>query len=205
MDFEGLGLSDFVLAEALGLTREVEEEEPSQELEYSESDLKRVMRRKMVFERRVRGDTVEEICSFLQEKGYSASQRTVFYDLKSSEVQTLSDELIRAQFRDITWLRSYALQDIKHPNLKALVAAINARGMMINCLKPKVESNLSVEVNVQQQQSIRIEQTTNLLAEYEQVIRETVRAQEGNLQEDNSGEPLHKTEANSKTSTIPVT
>ncbi len=174
-------MSDSVLAEALGLTREAEKEVP-QDHEYSEVDLRRVLRRKMIFERRVRGDTVEEICSFLQEKGYSASQRTVFYDLKSSEIQTLADELIRVQFRDITLLRSYALQDMKHPNLKALIAAINARGMMISSLKPKVEPNVNVEVNVQQQQAIRLEQTTNLLAQYEQVLREAVGTQEENLQ-----------------------
>ena len=39
------------------------------------------MRRKLVFERRARGYTVEEIVRFCQEKGYPANRQTVFGDL----------------------------------------------------------------------------------------------------------------------------
>jgi len=79
------------------------EEEP----EFSEAELERVLCRTTVFERRSRGDTVEEICTFLHSKGYPASRRTVFYDLQSEEVSSLIDELFRLQFRDIALLRSF--------------------------------------------------------------------------------------------------
>ena len=41
------------------------EEEP----EFSEAELERVLRRTLVFERRSRGDTVEEICTFCTLRG----------------------------------------------------------------------------------------------------------------------------------------
>ena len=137
------------------------EEEP----EFSEAELERVLRRTLVFERRSRGDTVEEICTFLHSKGYPASRRTVFYDLRSEEVCTLIDELVRVQFRDIALLRGYALQDTKTPDLKALAAAINARGLMINCLKPKLETPVKVEVDVKTRN-----ENTILLEEYSEII-----------------------------------
>ena len=66
-------------------------EEPAieREPEFSEAELQRILRRVFVFERRGRGDTVEEICTFLHSKGYPASRRTVFYDLRSDEVCSL--------------------------------------------------------------------------------------------------------------------
>jgi hypothetical protein len=139
------------------------EEEP----EFSEAELERVLRRTLVFERRSRGDTVEEICTFLHSKGYPASRRTVFYDLRSEEICTLIDELVRVQFRDIALLRGYALQDTKTPDLKALAAAITARGLMINCLKPKLETPVKVEVDVK-----TCNENTILLREYSDILRE---------------------------------
>jgi hypothetical protein len=154
------------MEEALGLNQ-LEEE-------FSEADLKRFLRRKLVFERRARGDTVEEIVSFCQKNGYPVTERTIFRDLRSEEVCSLIDELVRVQFRDITLLRGFALQkDPKDPedknwkpNLKAFSAAIGARGFMISCLKPKVEPKVNVEVNV----ANKTEHV--LLAEYAGVISE---------------------------------
>jgi len=154
------------MEEALGLNQ-LEEE-------FSEADLKRFLRRKLVFERRARGDTVEEIVSFCQKNGYPVTERTIFRDLRSEEVCSLIDELVRVQFRDITLLRGFALQkDPKDPedknwkpNLKAFSAAIGARGFMISCLKPKVEPKVNVEVNV----ANKTEDV--LLAEYAGVISE---------------------------------
>ncbi len=147
------------------LNNEPEEEETKEEeTEYSSVNLKQIIRRKLVFERRARGDTIEEIRTFLIEKGYSVSWMTVFRDLRSGEVVFLTDELIRVQFRDIALLRGFALQDGKAPNLEALAAAIRARGSMISCLKPKPEkSEVNVEVNVKQQTMIQ-QQTDNLLS-----------------------------------------
>ena len=132
------------LEEALGLKQLEKPVEAEGEEEYSEADLKRVLRRKFVFERRARGDTVEEIVSFCQKKGYPVTQRTIFRDLKSDEVASLTDELVRVQLRDIALLRGYALEDPKNPNLKALAAAIGARTLMIRTMMPKA----GVEVNV---------------------------------------------------------
>jgi hypothetical protein len=128
------------------------EEEP----EFSEAELERVLRRTLVFERRSRGDTVEEICTFLHSKGYPASRRTVFYDLRSEEVCTLIDELFRVQFRDIALLRSFALKDSDSPDLKALAVAITARGHMISCLKPKFAVNVSQETTIQTKTVIKM-------------------------------------------------
>ena len=154
------------LEEALGLKQPEKPVEDEAEEEYSETDLKRILRRKLVFERRARGDTVEEIVSFCQKKGYPVTQRTIFRDLKSDEVASLTDELVRVQLRDIALLRGYALEDPKNPNLKALAAAIGARGFMVSCLKPKLEPSVNVEVNVANKtQHV-------LLAEYAGVISE---------------------------------
>jgi hypothetical protein len=145
------------MEEALGLKQPKELTEDEAEEEYSEADLKRILRRKLVFERRARGDTVEEIVSFCQKKGYPVTQRTIFRDLKSDEVASLVDELVRVQLRDIALLRGYALEDSKNPNLKALAAAIGARGFMVSCLKPKHEPNVNVAVKVDNKIDIRTE------------------------------------------------
>jgi hypothetical protein len=137
------------LEEALGLKpKAVTLEKEEAEEEYSEFDHKRVLRRKIIFERRARGDTDEEILHFLAQKGYSICRRTLQYDLKSDDVASLKDELVRSNLRDIAMLRGYALQDSKNPNLKALAEAIRAKNAMINNLMPKIEPNVNVEVNV---------------------------------------------------------
>ena len=150
------------MEEALGLTQPDEPGEDEAEGEFSEADLKRILRRKLVFERRARGDTIEEIVSFCQKNGYPVTERTIFRDLRSQEVCSLIDELVRVQFRDIAMLRGYALQkdpgdpDWK-PNLKAFSAAIGARGFMISCLKPKLEPNVNVDVKVKTKIDIKTE------------------------------------------------
>jgi hypothetical protein len=167
------------------------EEEP----EFSEAELQRVLRRVFVFERRGRGDTVEEICTFLHSKGYPASRRTVFYDLRSDEVYSLIEELVRVQLRDIALLKGYALQDSKAPDLKAFAAAIAERGRMISCLKPKLEPAVKVDVNVNQQQTI----TAELLAKYEQLVKEGTTDQAssmGNISADNSVQPVDSSKTN---------
>lgn len=171
------------LEEALGLKQLEKPVEAEGEEEYSEADLKRVLRRKFVFERRARGDTVEEIVSFCQKKGYPVTQRTIFRDLKSDEVASLIDELVRVQLRDIALLRGYALEDPKNPNLKALAAAIGARGFMVSCLKPKLEPSVNVEVNVANKtQHV-------LLAEYAGVIKEAA-VVSANISAVRVGEPV---------------
>jgi hypothetical protein len=179
------------MEEALGLKQPDEPVEDEAEKEFSEADLKRILRRKLVFERRARGDTVEEIVSFCQKNGYPVTERTIFRDLRSEEVCSLIDELVRVQFRDIAMLRGYALQkDPKNPddrnwkpNFKAFSAAIAARGFMISCLKPKVEPKVNVEVNV----ANKTEHV--LLAEYASVISEAATLN-SNLSRVRVGEPV---------------
>ena len=103
---------------------------------------------------------------FVRKKGTLSLNELSFRDLKSDEVASLIDELVRVQLRDIALLRGYALEDTKNPNLKALAAAIGARGFMVSCLKPKLEPSVNVEVNVANKtQHV-------LLAEYAGVISE---------------------------------
>ena len=133
------------MEEALGLkpkTVTLEAEEAKEE--FSEADLKRLSRRKLIFDRRVRGETIEEIYEFLRKNGTPASRKTIWNDLHSDQATEFVEELSRVQYRDIAILRGYALQDSKSPDLKALAAAINARTLMIRTLMPKA----AVEVNV---------------------------------------------------------
>ena len=195
---------DSVLADALGLTREPEVEE-APEIEYSEADLKRLARRKIVFDERSKGATEDEIYEILRQKAYPACKKTIWNDLHSDQAVAFTEELQRVQFRDIALLRAFALQDRAAPDLKALAAAIQARGLMIKYIMPQPEkSRVKVEVNVKQQQSVKVE-TKDMLAEYEQVLAEAAGAQTGNIPEDHPGEPVHKTEANSKASEISST
>jgi hypothetical protein len=136
------------MEEALGLKQAKKPVEAEVEEEYSEADLNRIIRRKMVYDRRVRGDDDEEILHFLAQKGYSICRRTLHYDLKSQEVMTFTDELMRLQLRDIALLRGLALQNKDNPDLKALSDVIKARAMMIKAMQPKMESNVNVAVKV---------------------------------------------------------
>jgi hypothetical protein len=150
--------------------------------EYSPAELKRIFRDKIIFEERCKGATIPEICEKLREKGYPTGQRWVWEILHSDKADRFLEELERFQLRDIALLRAYSLRDTENPDLKAFAAAINARSLQIRNMKPKDKVN--VEVNVQQQQSTRIE-TGNLLAEYEQVLREAVGSQTEDIQENN--------------------
>jgi hypothetical protein len=143
--------------------------------EFSEAELQRISRRVFVFERRSRGDTVEEICTFLHSKGYPASRRTVFYDLRSDEVCSLMDELVRMQLRDIALLRGYALQDSKAPDLKALAVAINARGLLLRNLLPNERANVTVnnltQVNANAETKVMIELSKMSKDDREAILR----------------------------------
>jgi hypothetical protein len=155
------------LEEALGLKpKAVALEVEADREEFSEADLKRLARRKLIFDRRCRGETIEEIYDFLLKNGTPASRKTIWNDLHSDQASEFVEELSRVQFRDIAILRGYALQDKESPDLKALAAAINARTLMIRTLNPKLEPKVNVEVNV----ANKTEHA--LLAEYAGVIKE---------------------------------
>jgi hypothetical protein len=184
------------MEEALGLNQPEEGEE-----EFSEADLKRFLRRKLVFERRARGDTIEEIVSFCQKNGYPVTERTIFRDLRSDEVCSLIDELVRVQLRDIAMLRGYALQkDPKKPddktwkpNFRAFSAAIGARGFMISCLKPKVEPKVKVNVNVSQTNSTTSTDVADLLAEYREIIAQEAATSGRDISKNNPPEQVDST------------
>ena len=154
------------LEETLGLAppkiatkAEVEEKEQ----EYSEADLRRLQRRKLVFQRRVRGESLLEIYDFLRQNGTPACKKTIWNDLHSKDADSFVDELERVQLHDIALLRAYSIED---RDLKGLSAAIQARGAMIRYMQPQVEkSRVNVEVNVKSEQHM-------LLKEYAGVIEE---------------------------------
>ena len=151
-------MSDFVLAEALGLTREPEPDaESPEEPEYSAAELKKIERDKIILDSAAnKGASIPEIYEILREKGFSACQKTIWTVLHSDKATKYLEVLEQAQDRDIALLRAYALQDREHPNLKALAAAINAREKRIGRLQPSEKSHVDVNVNVKQQTAIQV-------------------------------------------------
>jgi hypothetical protein len=159
------------MEEALGLeppkpaavTQEIDKE-----LEFSEFELKVLARRKTVFDRRLRGESLQEIYDFLRQNGTPACKKTIWNDLHSEQATGLAEELIRQQYRDVALLRGLAINE---KDLKALAAAINARGLIIKYLMPKSEQNLKVAVNVSQTTSTTTTAVSELLAEYERIVK----------------------------------
>ena len=139
------------MEEALGIQKpepkvETLPEEEELDREYSPIELKKIRRDKIILEETAnKGSTIPEICEILREKGVPASERTVWTVLHSDRATKLREELERAQFRDIALLRAYALHD---RDLKALVAAIAARGRSIQNLMPNSQPNVNVDVKV---------------------------------------------------------
>ena len=175
------------MEEALGLPptkpKPPEEEEPI-EFEYSLAELKKIERDKIIFESAAtKGASIPEICEILREKGHPTSQRTVWTVLHSERAAKFVEELERVQLRDIALLRAFALQDKDNPDLKALAAAIQARGQMLRNMQPREEK---IQVNNYVQQQTIIEQTADLLAEYEHFFKETTETK--NLPKDNPSE-----------------
>src|SRR5665647_1609127 len=179
------------LEEALGLKpKSVNLEAEEAKEEFSEADLKRLARRKLIFDRRVRGETIEEIYEFLRKNGTPASRKTIWNDLHSDQATEFVEELSRVQYRDIAILRGYALQDSRSPDLKALAAAINARTLMIRALNPKLESKVNVDVNV-------VNKTEHvLLTEYAGIISEAATLN-GNFSKLRVGQSVDSREASS--------
>lgn len=135
------------MEEALGIPKQEPKAPADQEVEaeYSPAELKRIQRDKIILDETAnKGSTIPEICEILREKGYPTSQRTVWTVLHSDRATKLREELERVQSRDIALLRAYALQD---RDLKALAAAIAARGQMIKNLTPNNPPSFNIEVN----------------------------------------------------------
>jgi hypothetical protein len=136
------------MEEALGIEKPKSKAPPAEEFEteYSPTELKTIQRDKIILEETAnKGSTIPEICEILREKGHSACQRTVWSVLHSDRAVKFREELERAQFRDIALLRAYALQD---RDLKALAAAIAARGQAIRNFTPNSQPNVNVDVKV---------------------------------------------------------
>ena len=83
--------------------------------------------------------------------------------------------------------------------IKAEFELEQSLGLLPKVLAPAVviQQN-NVEVNT------KVEQTTNVLAEYQELIEEAVRRQTEGFQGKDSGEPVHKAETDEKASSIPV-
>jgi hypothetical protein len=142
------------MEEALGILKpepkvEAVPEEEELDREYSPAELNKIRRDKIILEETAnKGSTIPEICEILREKGVPASERTVWTVLHSDRATKLREELERSQFRDIALLRAYALQNKNNPNLKALAAAIAARGRSIQNLTPNSQPYVNVDVKV---------------------------------------------------------
>ena len=139
------------MEEALGIKKpepkvEASPAEEELQIEYSPAELKTIQRDKIILEETAnKGSTIPEIYEILREKGHPACQKTIWTVLHSDRAAKLKEEMERAQFRDIALLRAYALQD---RDLKALAAAIGARGQMIKNLTPNSQPNVNVDVKV---------------------------------------------------------
>jgi len=189
---------DSTLADALGLTRQPEEEDAR---EYSPAEIRRMERRRLVFQRCIRGESYREICKFLEQNGYPSSLQTVFNDLHSDQMQGFVEELERVQLQDIALLRGLSLEQ---KDLKGLSAALQARSQMLRYLMPQPEkSRVNVEVNVNQQSKTTI--TAELLAKYEQLVKTgtaDTASPMGHIPADNSVQPVDSSKTNGKANAV---
>jgi len=146
------------MEEALGIKKSEPEASPAEEeleIEYSPAELKQIQRDKIILDETVnKGATIPEIYEILREKGHPACQKTIWTVLHSDRANKIREEMERTQCRDIALLRAYALQD---RDLKALAAAIGARGQSIKNLTPNSQPNVNVDVKVDNKIDIRKE------------------------------------------------
>ncbi|HEY9753908.1 MAG TPA: hypothetical protein V6C97_01975 [Oculatellaceae cyanobacterium] len=113
-------------------------------------------RRRRVFELRCRGFTIPNICEKLREEGFDVSERTVWEDLHSNQMQSFTEELLRRQFADMELSGSYRLK-------------LEYRDRILDRLMPRKPTNsASVDVNVNQQSGIS--SVTELLSRYDAVL-----------------------------------
>ena len=158
--------------------------------ESSGLELQIASRRRLVIEYKKLGLRILEIQQAIAEKtGVTWSEMTIRRDLSSITAEEELEELNRQQYRDIA----------RESDSKV---RMEYRDRQIERLMPR--KSPEVQVNVANQIKVEKDVTSNLLAEYEQIVAASVGAQAGDLQADRSGESVHKAEADGKASKISV-
>jgi len=158
--------------------------------ESSGLELQIVSRRRLVIEYKKLGLRILEIQQAIAEKtGVTWSEMTIRRDLSSITAEEELEELNRQQYRDIA----------RESDSKV---RMEYRDRQIERLMPR--KSPEVQVNVANQIKVEKDVTSNLLAEYEQIVAASVGAEAGDLQADRSGESVHKAEADGKAGKISV-
>jgi hypothetical protein len=158
--------------------------------ESSGLELQIASRRRLVIEYKKLGLRILEIQQAIAEKtSVTWSETTIKRDLSSITAEEELEELNRQQYRDIA----------RESDSKV---RMEYRDRQIERLMPR--KSPEVQVNVANQIKVEKDVTSNLLAEYEQIVAASVGAEAGDLQADRSGESVHKAEADGKASKISV-
>jgi DNA-binding transcriptional MerR regulator len=150
--------------------------------------LKVANRRRRVFELRCLGYKIPQIKEKLAEEKQFCSEDTIKADLHSDDATAFLEELERQQFADI------ALEDDRKVRLEY-------RDRMIERLKPRKSPD--VAVNIANQLQVEKDDTVNqLLRRYQELNQGS--SETSSLCCDNSQEPIHKTDSDDKTKTVPT-
>lgn len=139
--------------------------------------LRTTIRRRKVIELKASGKTIAEIAKVLD-----VSEKTVDRDLKSQDVQTFIDELIRQQIVDIKSAK--------------LPTRLNFRSDLLDKLLPK---KAEIKQNVQYANNDGTTELLKLIASIDKRI-----AQEDSISKNNPAEPIHTSETNGQTRTVPT-
>lgn len=131
--------------------------------------LRKKTRRRKVIELKAKGYTIAEIA-----KELDVSDTTIDRDLKSSDAQAFVEELIRQQILDIKQAK--------------LPMRLSFRSDLLDKLLPKkmeqkIEGSTTQNVNYH---------GSNLLAEYDAIIRAEMAKEKGNIPKDNPAEQVHQ-------------
>lgn len=123
------------------------------------------------------GYKIPQIVEKLAEEGRRWSENTIKADLHSAEACDFLEELQRQQFADIALAESRRLK-------------LEYRDRMIERFTPRKspESNVSLDVNVNQQASVSC--VTELLAQYDAILSADADASKRNLHPDCSEKPV---------------
>jgi len=146
-------------------------------------------RRQRVIELKKLGLKILQIQQKLADEGQYWSYDTIKCDLKSITAEEELEELKRQQDADI------ALTDDRKVRLEY-------RDRQIERLTPR--KSPEVQLSIANQIKVEEKNVTVMLAEYEQLIEEAAGAKAGDLQKNNSGEPVHKADSDAEASEISV-
>jgi IS30 family transposase len=139
--------------------------------------LRKTTRRRKVIELKAEGKTIAEIAATLD-----VSEKTVDRDLQSQDVHAFLEELARRQIIDIE-------------NSKPLIR-LQYRSDLLDKLLPKKQE---IKQDVKYASNNGTTELLKLIASIDKRI-----AQEDSLSKDNTAEPIHPSETNGQTRTVPA-